>query len=49
MDTAWKGPYAMASRYARAVTLMERIEKHASASQWSREVIGLYQNHNLFG
>lgn len=49
MDTAWKGAYSMASRYARAVTLMERIERHASATQWSREVIGHYQNHNLFG
>lgn len=49
MDTAWKGPYAMTSRYVRAVCLMERIEKHASATAWSKDVIGVYQNMELFG
>lgn len=49
MDTAWKGQYSMTSRYVRAVCLMERIEKHASATTWDRETIGLYQNRNLFG
>lgn len=49
MDSSWKGQYAMTSRYVRAVCLMERIEKHASASHWSRDAIGVYHNNNLFG
>lgn len=49
MDTAWKGPYAMTSRYVRAVCLMERIERHASASVWSESAIAAYQNFELFG
>lgn len=49
MDTAWKGPYAMTSRYVRAVCLMERIERHASAAYWSESAMAAYQNFELFG
>ena len=49
MDTAWKGPYTMTSRYVRAVCLMERIEQHASAAYWSESAIASYQNLELFG
>lgn len=49
IDSAWKGPYSMTSRYTRAIVLMERIERHASAAFWNPEMIGSYQNHDLFG
>ena len=49
LDQAWKGTYAPHSRAMRALILMERIEKHASASHWNPSVIGAYQNNDLFG
>lgn len=49
IDSKWNGSYAPTSRYARAIVLMERIERHASASRWNEEVIPSYQNFELFG
>lgn len=49
IDSKWKGPYAMTGRYTRAIVLMERIERHASASFWSPSSINSYHNHDLFG
>ncbi len=49
IDSKWSGPYAPPSRYARAVVLMERIERHASAMRWNESVIPSYQNLELFG
>lgn len=35
IDQAWaSNAYAPASQYTRALVLMERIERHASASRW---------------
>lgn len=49
IDSVWKGPYTMTGRYTRAVVLMERIEKHASAFRWSKENAGIFQNLELMG
>ncbi len=49
MDTRWKGTYITQSRAVRALILMERIERHASASYWSREAVSQYQNMELLG
>ena len=48
-DSRWKGTYAPESRAVRALILMDRIERHASASCWSSAAIGAYQNMGLFG
>jgi len=47
IDSRWTGAYAPASKYSRALILMERIEKHASASRWS-ETNGIAKNLDLF-
>lgn len=48
IDKAWdKAPYAPASQHTRAIVLMERIERHASASHWSRP--GEFASEELFG
>lgn len=49
IDSKWKGPYTPPSRYSRAIILMERIERHASAAYWSEDSIAAYQNLELFG
>lgn len=49
IDQAWKGTYVPASKTTRALILMERIERHASAARWSREVVSDYQNMDLLG
>lgn len=49
IDSAWRQSYAPHSRSVRALILMERIERHASAAYWDREAIGAYQNLQLFG
>lgn len=49
IDSAWRQAYAPHSRAMRALILMERIERHASAAYWDREAIGAYQNNQLFG
>lgn len=49
IDLKWKGPYTPPSRYSRAIVLMERIERHASAAYWSEDAIAAYQNLELFG
>jgi hypothetical protein len=49
IDSAWRQSYAPRSRAMRALILMERIERHASAAYWDREAIGAYQNMQLFG
>jgi len=48
IDSAWKGPYAPASRHTRALILMERIEQHASARRWCGSN-GVQQNLEIFG
>lgn len=48
-DGKWSGSYVPQSRALRAQILMERIERHASARLWNPEVIGAYQNMDLFG
>ena len=49
IDSAWRQSYAPKSNAMKALILMERIEKHASAAYWDREAIGAYQNEQLFG
>jgi len=49
IDSAWRQSYAPDSRATRALILMERIEKHASAAYWDRAGIQAYQNMRLFG
>lgn len=49
IDSAWRQSYAPDSRAMRALILMERIERHASAAYWSRDEIQAYQNMRLFG
>lgn len=49
IDSAWKGPYMMTGRYTRAVVLMERIERHASACRWSKANAATFQNFELVG
>ena len=49
IDSAWRQAYAPHSRAMRALILMERIERHASAAYWDRDCIGAYQNMQLFG
>lgn len=49
IDLKWKGPYTPPSQYSRAIVLMERIERHASAAYWSEDAIAAYQNLELFG
>lgn len=49
IDLKWRGPYTPPSRYSRAVVLMERIERHASAACWSEDAIESYQNFELLG
>jgi hypothetical protein len=49
LDVHWKGRYTSNSRYVRAITLMERIERHASAAYWSESAIASYQNFELLG
>jgi hypothetical protein len=49
LDVRWKGTYISKSRAVRALILMERIERHASASRWNRECIDAYQNMDLLG
>ena len=47
IDNRWTGPYAPASKYSRALIMMERIEKHASASRWTG-TSGVAKNLDLF-
>jgi len=49
IDQKWTGTYAPASRTARAIVLMERIERHASAFRWNPKIVQDYQNFDLFG
>jgi hypothetical protein len=49
LDVRWRGPYTLSSRYSRAVVLMERIERHASAAHWSEASMGMYTNFELLG
>lgn len=49
IDSAWRQSYAPDSRAMRALILMERIERHASAAYWDRAGIQAYQNMRLFG
>jgi len=49
IDQAWRGTYVPTSRAARAIVLMERIERHASCARWNPDVIPSYQNLDLFG
>jgi hypothetical protein len=49
LDQRWKGTYVPQSRAMRALILMDRIERHASASAWSTDVIADYHNMELFG
>lgn len=49
IDSAWRQSYAPDSRATRALILMERIERHASAAYWDRAGIRAYQNMRLFG
>jgi hypothetical protein len=49
IDKKWNGPYSPASRTARAIILMERIEKHASAYHWNKNAVNTFENLDLFG
>lgn len=48
IDSHWTGANAPSSRKTRALILMERIERHASASRWCK-TNGTQQNLALFG
>lgn len=43
IDGKWNGPYAPVSKHMRALVMMDRIERHASARRWS----GSATQHNL--
>jgi hypothetical protein len=43
IDSKWVGPYVPTSKAMRALVIMDRIERHASARRW----IGQGQQHNL--
>lgn len=47
VDVKWNGPYAPRSRQLRALIMMDRIERHASARRWSRESSGVQHNLEL--
>lgn len=49
IDQRWKGTYVPQSRAIRAQILMERIERHASATYWNAECVPSYQNFELLG
>lgn len=49
IDQRWRGTYVPQSRAVRAQILMERIERHASATYWSPSSVAAYQNMELFG
>tara|TARA_R100000656_G_scaffold70467_1_gene52954 strand:+ start:126 stop:836 length:711 start_codon:yes stop_codon:yes gene_type:complete len=48
IDNSWKGTYPPSSKYTRALVMMERIEKHASAARWCGSK-GVAKNLDLFG
>lgn len=48
LDKRWKGTYAPATAFGRALVMMERIERHASAARWSNTK-GINRNLELFG
>ena len=48
-DSKWKGAYVPHSKAMKALIIMERTERHASASRWNSEVIDDYQNMELLG
>ena len=48
IDKAWeRSPYAPASLHTRALVMMERIERHASAARWTARES--FTNDDLFG
>ena len=49
IDSAWRGTYAPASQWVRALVMMDRIEAHAAAHRWSRESAGVQHNMELIG
>lgn len=49
IDQKWKGTYLPQSKHVRALILMERIERHASAFRWSKNEILSYHNFELLG
>jgi hypothetical protein len=49
IDKKWRGTYLPASKAVRAIILMERIEKHASAHKWNAEIVESFENRDLFG
>lgn len=48
IDQSWNGPYAPRSRSMRALILMDRIERHATARNWCGSN-GVQQNFDLLG
>jgi hypothetical protein len=49
LDAKWNGPYAPQSKHLRALVMMDRIERHASASRWSASNGGVQHNLELIG
>lgn len=49
IDQAWTGPYTPASKWVRALILIDRIEFHASARRWVNGSAGIQQNLELLG
>lgn len=49
INKAWNGPYAPKSRAMRALIMMDRIERHASARRWCRSGGGVQRNMELIG
>lgn len=49
IDKAWTGSYQPSSKSARALILMDRIERHASARAWTEEASSEYHNDSLLG
>lgn len=47
-DSRWKGTYVPASKTARAIVLIDRIESHAAARRWCGSN-GVQQNMELLG
>jgi hypothetical protein len=47
IDSAWAGTYQPASKGMRAMVLMDRIERHASAFRWSGQAGGVMVQKNM--
>lgn len=48
-DARWIGPYEPASKEVKAIVVMDRIERHATARRWCKQSSGVQKNMELLG